>query len=299
MAGSQVDVDMAVTPSTANISTIKVDDLDMADPLDDEYEPPAHLENQSATVVSALELAGSAPSIAHESTSIRSSLTTESNPFVGQLLGTINDDSVMDSQLPIDGIYHRYLSHDQFESCYCYTGYNAIVMWDHHVVQNETFQLNRSEIRIVSYGRTYFRDEDIVWISCDCEAEESSVFRTHLKADLTLESIDGEEDRIGSCGSCTHAQLALRIITMTSPFLLTHEDFRKLFNSKTNSTAPISIDLKVLRKNSMKPIHLHFYEPEKLWVASYADQYCRFKHVSCSRTNKMVVYPGMNTARTT
>ncbi|KAI9138884.1 hypothetical protein BKA69DRAFT_1127007 [Paraphysoderma sedebokerense] len=75
---------------------------------------------------------------------------------------------------------------------------------------------------------------------------------------------------------------------MNSPDLIKHEDFRKRFDvsSNTISSAPIPIDLKILRKSLMKQVYLHFYESEKLWVASYVDQYGRFKHVSCSRTNK-------------
>lgn len=87
--------------------------------------------------------------------------------------------------------------------------------------RNESFQLNNAEIRVISSRRTYFRDGDILWISCDCETEKLLVFRTVLRADFAQESMEGEEDRIGSC---THAQLVLRIISMNSFNLITRDD---------------------------------------------------------------------------
>ncbi|KAI9138883.1 hypothetical protein BKA69DRAFT_1127006 [Paraphysoderma sedebokerense] len=126
-------------------------DSDMVERLDDEYDPPAHLEcemSDSATAISGFYLfygsSGPPSSIAHKPTSNPSSLTAEADRSTPQFR-SIDNHSSMENQLPIDGIYHRYISRDQFESCYCYTGYNVIVMWDHQVDRNETFQLNKKQ----------------------------------------------------------------------------------------------------------------------------------------------------------
>ncbi|KAI9135848.1 hypothetical protein BKA69DRAFT_1043156 [Paraphysoderma sedebokerense] len=151
--GSDVDGDMEDVPSTTSTSTFNMDDSDMVERLEDECDQPGHLEcGISDSTIAISESAGPPPPIAHKSTSIPSHLTAEADRSTPQFRGSIDKNASMENQSPIDRIYHRYILRDQFESYSCYTQYNVIVMWDHHVDRNETFRLNKSAIRVVSYG---------------------------------------------------------------------------------------------------------------------------------------------------
>lgn len=158
-------------------------------------------------------------------------------------------------------------------------------------------QLDPKVIRSVSFGLKKFSNKDMLWVSCDCTVENGTVFRALVDADFRTVTAGNEDDILGEC---FHSKIAVKLLTFNYPNGASNRNFRLRFRSSSSSDLdavptfpsdefprkPVGTNLVCLKARKQRQTYLHYYPPEKRWIASYIDDYNRFKHVNCERTGR-------------